>query len=96
MWYKQVLEEALKLVGEQYESELCGVIRTMLRRNFKQRPTALELKQMQYVNHCIALSKSKPGDAGVYNGVEGKSRVVFSSFCGRLRPKNRAQILSSV
>ncbi|KAL5260439.1 hypothetical protein ACHWQZ_G010537 [Mnemiopsis leidyi] len=66
----QVLEEALKLVGEQYESELCGVIRTMLRRNFKQRPTALELKQMQYVNHCIALSKSKPGDAGVYNGVE--------------------------
>lgn len=65
----QVLEEALKLVGEQYESELCGVIRTMLRRNFKQRPTALELKEMTYVNHCIALSKSKPGAEGNTNGV---------------------------
>ena len=56
-----MLEEALKLVGEQYESEICGVIRTMLRRNFKQRPTALELREMQYVQHCIALTKTQPG-----------------------------------
>ena len=60
------------MVGDQYESEICGVIRTMLRRNFKQRPTALELKGMQYVEHCIALSKSKPGQQGHGNGVEGE------------------------
>ena len=65
----------------------------MLRRNFKQRPTALELKQMQYVNHCIALSKSKPGDAGVYNGVEGENLVAISLFCGRLRPNKAGAIL---
>ena len=67
-----MLEEALKLVGEQYESEICGVIRTMLRRNFKQRPTALELKEMQYVQHCMALSKAKPGDHGQSNGSDGQ------------------------
>ena len=76
----QVLEEALKLVGEQYESELCGVIRTMLRRNFKQRPGALELKEMQYVNHCIALSKSKPGDVGVSNGIEGTDAMSLNNY----------------
>lgn len=88
----QVLEEALRVIQEQYESEICGVIRTMLRRNFKQRPTALELKNMQYVEHCIALSKTKPGEAGNANGVEeyepvprGKSLDMLFDYIGKYK-----------
>ena len=33
-------------------------IRTMLRRNFHQRPAAMELVQLPYVRSCLQLSKS--------------------------------------
>ena len=52
------LEEALKEVERSYSKDLCQTIRTMLRRNFHQRPAAMELVQLPYVRSCLQLSKS--------------------------------------
>eukprot|EP00048_Salpingoeca_helianthica_P016729 m.233895 g.233895 ORF g.233895 m.233895 type:complete len:638 (-) comp19339_c0_seq1:78-1991(-) len=53
------LEEVLKEVNKSYSKELCQVIRAMLRRNFKQRPTALDLVKLPFVRSCLELSHSK-------------------------------------
>eukprot|EP00057_Strongylocentrotus_purpuratus_P012112 XP_011666586.1 PREDICTED: serine/threonine kinase-like domain-containing protein STKLD1 [Strongylocentrotus purpuratus] len=52
------LEEALEPVGKTYSADLSQVIRTMLRRNFQQRPSALELVELPYIKECLALSNS--------------------------------------
>eukprot|EP01147_Barroeca_monosierra_P001697 gene1697-4821_t len=52
------LEEALKEVERSYSKNLCQTIRTMLRRNFHQRPSAMELVQLPYVRACLQLSQS--------------------------------------
>ncbi|XP_057289397.1 serine/threonine kinase-like domain-containing protein STKLD1 [Hydractinia symbiolongicarpus] len=69
----QVLEEALEQVGKTYSKDLCQIIRTMLRRNFQQRVTALELLELPYVKECLAISGSKlvENDETVKN-VKGK------------------------
>lgn len=51
----QVLEDVLETVGKNYSLDLCQVIRTMLRRNFQQRPTAQELVDLPYVKNCLKL-----------------------------------------
>ncbi|EGD74369.1 serine/threonine protein kinase [Salpingoeca rosetta] len=52
------LEEALKEVERSYSKDLCQTIRTMLRRNFHQRPSAVELVQLPYIRSCLQLSQS--------------------------------------
>lgn len=54
----QVLEKVLEKVAENYKNgkELCQIIRIMLRRNFQQRPTALELCELPFLKECITLS----------------------------------------
>lgn len=56
----QELEDVLKEVGKTYAKDLCQTIRTMLRRNFQQRPTMKELAELPYVKSCIALSTKQP------------------------------------
>lgn len=55
----QKLEEVLKEVNRVYSKDLCQVIRQMLRRNFKQRPSAIELVKLPFVRSCLELSHSK-------------------------------------
>lgn len=55
----QKLDEVLKEVNKVYSKELCQVIRAMLRRNFKQRPSALDLVKVPFVRSCLELSHSK-------------------------------------
>ena len=53
----QCLEDILSDLPKQgYSAELCQVIRTMLRRNFQQRPTAVELVEIPYVKDCLLLN----------------------------------------
>nr|XP_054769479.1 serine/threonine kinase-like domain-containing protein STKLD1 [Lytechinus pictus] len=52
------LEEVLETVSKTYSADLSQVIRTMLRRNFQQRPSALELVELPYIKECLALSNS--------------------------------------
>ncbi|XP_071494263.1 serine/threonine kinase-like domain-containing protein STKLD1 [Diadema antillarum] len=52
------LEEVLETVSKTYSPDLSQVIRTMLRRNFQQRPTAIELVELPYIKACLALSNS--------------------------------------
>eukprot|EP00118_Oscarella_pearsei_P003089 m.12872 g.12872 ORF g.12872 m.12872 type:complete len:657 (+) comp24349_c0_seq3:630-2600(+) len=54
----QTLEDLLETVGQHYTADLCQLIRTMLRRQFQQRPTVLDLIQLPYVKDCLALNKS--------------------------------------
>ncbi|XP_062514884.1 serine/threonine kinase-like domain-containing protein STKLD1 [Corticium candelabrum] len=54
----QILEETLEKVGQKYTADLCQVIRTMLRRKFQQRPTAIDLLELPYIQECLALSNS--------------------------------------
>jgi probable inactive protein kinase-like protein SgK071 len=54
----QVLEETLEQVGQKYTADLCQVIRTMLRRHFQERPTAISLLELPYIQECLALSNS--------------------------------------
>jgi len=51
----QTLEDVLETVAKAYSPDLCQVIRTMLRRNFQQRPTAQELVDLPYVKDCLKL-----------------------------------------
>ncbi|XP_074655282.1 serine/threonine kinase-like domain-containing protein STKLD1 [Tubulanus polymorphus] len=55
---QEVLEETLQEVSKTYSVELVSVIRAMLRRNFKQRPSSEELVEFPYVKDCLALSGS--------------------------------------
>ncbi|XP_039265397.1 serine/threonine kinase-like domain-containing protein STKLD1 [Styela clava] len=53
----QCLEDALVDVGKAgYSANLCQLIRTMLRRNFQQRPTMTELVVYPYVQECLSLN----------------------------------------
>ena len=53
----QCLEEVLvELPKYNYSPELSQLIRTMLRRNFQQRPTAVELVAIPYVKECLLLN----------------------------------------
>ncbi|EDV28030.1 uncharacterized protein TRIADDRAFT_63635 [Trichoplax adhaerens] len=54
----QVLEEVLENVSKKYSADFCQLIRTMLRRNFQQRPTAADLVALPYVKDCLLLSGS--------------------------------------
>eukprot|EP00058_Branchiostoma_floridae_P010879 XP_002596367.1 hypothetical protein BRAFLDRAFT_76176 [Branchiostoma floridae] len=54
----QILEDVLEEVGKRYSVDLVQLIRTMLRRNFKQRPTAVELTDIPYVKEALGLSSS--------------------------------------
>nr|CAB3264290.1 serine/threonine-protein kinase Nek6-like [Phallusia mammillata] len=52
----QCLEDILaELAHHKYTAHLCQLIRTMLRRNFQQRPTAVELIAFPYVKECLLL-----------------------------------------
>ncbi|XP_033117364.1 serine/threonine-protein kinase Nek4-like [Anneissia japonica] len=53
------LEDALKDIEKEYSVDICHLIRTMLRRNFQQRPTAIELVEIPFVKNCLALSGSE-------------------------------------
>jgi len=53
----QCLEDILADLPKQgYSPELCQLVRTMLRRNFQQRPTAVELVTIPYVKECLLLN----------------------------------------
>ena len=53
----QCLEDVLvDLPKYKYSLQLCQLIRTMLRRNFQQRPTAVELVAFPYVKECLSLN----------------------------------------
>lgn len=53
----QCLEDALnELPRVGYSVEMCQLIRTMLRRNFQQRPTAVELLDLPYIQDCLLLN----------------------------------------
>jgi len=53
----QCLEDVLvELPKFKYSLQLCQLIRTMLRRNFQQRPTAVELLAFPYVKECLSLN----------------------------------------
>lgn len=52
------LEETLKQVGKDYSVDMCQLIRTMLRRSFQERPSAVEMVDLPYVKECLALSNS--------------------------------------
>ena len=53
----QCLEDVLvELPKYKYSAQLCQLIRTMLRRNFQQRPTAVELVAFPYVKECLSLN----------------------------------------
>ncbi|XP_077986534.1 uncharacterized protein LOC144440938 [Glandiceps talaboti] len=54
----QVLEEVLEDVAKSYSADLCQMIRTMLRKNFKQRPSVLEMLEIPYIKDSLALSHS--------------------------------------
>ncbi|KXJ19701.1 serine/threonine kinase-like domain-containing protein STKLD1 [Exaiptasia diaphana] len=68
----QILEETLEQIKnkQKYSSDLCQLIRTMLRRNFQQRPSAKELLDLPYVKSCMALQdkKSKIGSGSAKKG----------------------------
>ncbi|XP_071802748.1 serine/threonine kinase-like domain-containing protein STKLD1 [Asterias amurensis] len=53
-----LLEGILEKVQEDYSPNLAQLIRTMLRKNFQQRPTATELVELPYIKECLALSQS--------------------------------------
>jgi len=48
-----------------YSLELCAAIRTMLRRNFEQRPKAVDLVDLPYVQDCLRLNVSPLAQVGV-------------------------------
>ncbi|XP_070581939.1 serine/threonine kinase-like domain-containing protein STKLD1 [Ptychodera flava] len=54
----QVLEEVLEDVSKSYSADLCQMIRTMLRKNFKQRPSVLQMLEIPYIKDALALSHS--------------------------------------
>eukprot|EP00112_Aurelia_sp_Birch-Aquarium-sp1_P006306 Seg1698.8 transcript_id=Seg1698.8/GoldUCD/mRNA.D3Y31 product="Serine/threonine kinase-like domain-containing protein STKLD1" protein_id=Seg1698.8/GoldUCD/D3Y31 len=54
----QVLEDVLETVAKAYSADLCQVIRTMLRRNFQQRPSAQDLVDLPYIQDCLKLCGS--------------------------------------
>ena len=69
---------------QSYSADLASVIRTMLRLNFKQRPTAIELIELPYIKDCLALSSSplvdsKKKDLTDVNKRESQSLFFFSS-----------------
>nr|XP_006817728.1 PREDICTED: probable inactive protein kinase-like protein SgK071 homolog [Saccoglossus kowalevskii] len=54
----QVLEEILEDVAKNYSADLCQMIRTMLRKNFEQRPSVLQMLEIPYVKDALSLSNS--------------------------------------
>jgi len=53
----QCLEDNFaKLVHNGFSSQMCQLIRDMLRRNFQQRPTAVDLLAYPYVKECLQLN----------------------------------------
>lgn len=54
----QALEDALEQISKIYNPALSQILRTMLRLNFQQRTTALDLIELPYVKECLALNKS--------------------------------------
>ncbi|XP_065068204.1 serine/threonine kinase-like domain-containing protein STKLD1 [Rhopilema esculentum] len=75
----QVLEDVLETVAKAYSPDLCQVIRTMLRRNFQQRPTAQELVDLPYVQECLKLyGSSLMGLSPATDENTGKGHVFYS------------------
>ncbi|XP_032240753.2 serine/threonine kinase-like domain-containing protein STKLD1 isoform X2 [Nematostella vectensis] len=74
----ETLEDILRQVKPIYKSgnDLCSVIRTMLRRNFQQRPTAKELLEMPYIKSCVELAK----------GTNTQSSKSAASKGGQIKP----------
>jgi len=52
-----------------YSLELCATIRTMLRRNFEQRPKAVDLVDFPYVQDCLRLNVSSLAQRQAEEGV---------------------------
>lgn len=61
-----------------YSIDLCALIRTMLRRNFQQRPKAVDLVDYPYVQECLRLNAS-PLAKKVSVEAEGEALVVPTS-----------------
>ncbi|XP_065198183.1 serine/threonine kinase-like domain-containing protein STKLD1 isoform X1 [Sycon ciliatum] len=55
----QRLEEILDTIKAEYSPDLGHLLRTMLRRNFHQRPSARELMEVEYCRQCLMLVKSE-------------------------------------
>lgn len=80
----QKLEEVLKEVNKSYTKDLCQVIRAMLRRNFKQRPSAQDLVKLPFVRSCLELSHSKL--------VEGAKKAAAAADGGSGKPTTTKRI----
>ena len=72
----QVLEKALSVVKERYGADMCQFLRLTLRRGYDQRPSATELLQLPFIQHCLQLMGStlckEPLEGGCGQGVEVK------------------------
>ena len=54
----EALEEVFEQVALNYSSDMVDVLRVMLNRNYKERPTAIELADFPYVKDCLDLNNS--------------------------------------
>lgn len=65
----QVLESVVLQVRQHYGQDLCHALRTILCRHYEQRPSALHLSQLPYMQQCLQLAGStlykQPLDVGV-------------------------------
>lgn len=70
-----VLDDVLEKVGKHYTNgkDLCQIIQIMVRRNFQQRPTALELCELPYIKESMALSGTSSNNN---SGETGKAKPV--------------------
>ncbi|EDO43287.1 predicted protein [Nematostella vectensis] len=76
-----ILEMATCKIMDIYKSgnDLCSVIRTMLRRNFQQRPTAKELLEMPYIKSCVELAKGTNTQSS--KSAASKAVFIFAIYC---------------
>ncbi|KAK2150896.1 hypothetical protein LSH36_383g00000 [Paralvinella palmiformis] len=55
---EQALDDILQKVQATYSNDLVSVIRNMLGKNFRQRPSPIELSQNPYVQQCLEFSEA--------------------------------------
>ncbi len=78
----QVLENALLTVKECYGPDMCQFLRLALRRGYEQRPSAKELLQLPFIQHCLQLigstlcKESVEGGQGQGSTREGSGTAV--------------------
>lgn len=68
----QMLEDVLTHVKERYTLDLCQFLRATLCRNYKHRPSSLDLVELPYVQKCLSLNgsalfKGSEGEYGCYS-----------------------------